>query len=379
MSCLTATGATPDPGQMQSFTTDRFGVGYLSQKATRTTSAMNTSLADLSRSVNAASSLEELARPLLAILHEATGLESTYLTSIDQDAGEQHVQFALNEGAMQIPEGLTVPWNDTLCKRALDEGKPVCSDVAQSWGDSEAAKALGIKTYASAPIRTSDGLLVGTLCAAGGKTVELGDWAQSMLNMFSKMVSQHIEREMLLEQLKVANSELTIHALTDPLTGLPNRRAILDELGRMLARCSRDGTPVLVGLVDLDDFKAINDTRGHQQGDRFLQQISQRLAAAVRATDMVGRIGGDEFVVLGPGPHEGIEANEAATILRRRLANATAGAYLLDDEELNYGGASVGVVALPAGIDSESALREADAAMYTDKRSRKAALGSPKD
>ena len=362
-------------GQVRSFTTDRFGVRSLSQDASQITSAMSPSLAELSRSISVASSLEELARPLLAMLHEATGLESTYLTSIDQVAGEQHVQFALNGGAMQIPEGLTVPWNDTLCKRAIDEGKPICSNVAQSWGDSAAAKALGIKTYASAPIRTSDGLLVGTLCAAGGRTVELGDWAQSMLNMFSKMVSQHIEREMLLQQLKAANSELTIHALTDSLTGLPNRRAVLDELGRMLARCARDGTPVLVGLIDLDDFKTINDTRGHQQGDRFLRQISQRLAAAVRATDMVGRIGGDEFAVLGPGPKGGIEANEAAMILRCRLANATAGVYLLGEEEINYGGASVGVVALPAGIDSESALREADAAMYADKRSRKAAVG----
>src|SRR5579862_1519455 len=129
--------------------------------------SMNASLADLSRSATAAESLEELARPLLEMLHAATGLESTYLTSVDLAAGEQHVQFALNAGSLTIPEGLTVPWNDTLCKRALDEGTLFCNDVAERWSDSEAATALGIKTYASAPVRTSDGLLVGTLCASG--------------------------------------------------------------------------------------------------------------------------------------------------------------------------------------------------------------------
>lgn len=332
---------------------------------------MNTSLADLSRSVTSASNLEELTRPLLEMLHLATGLESTYLTSIDPEAGEQLVQFALNRGSMKIPEGLTVPWSETLCKRALDEGKFFCNDVAERWGDSEAAKALGIKTYASCPVRTNGGRLVGTLCAAGGESVELGDWAQSTLNTFSKMVSQYIERELLLEQLQAANSQLMVYAMTDALTGLPNRRAIIDELGRMLARSARDGTPVLVGLVDLDDFKAINDTQGHHLGDQFLQGIGHRLGAAVRATDMVGRIGGDEFAVLGPGPHEGIDAEDAAKSLRVRLAKATAGRYLLGDVTLDYAGASVGVVVLHGGVDAETALRDADAAMYADKRSRK--------
>src|SRR5579862_4412685 len=97
--------------------------------------SMNASLAELSRSVTAANSLEELARPLLEMLHAATGLESTYLTSIDLAAGEQHIQFALNAGSMKVPEGLTVPWSDTLCKRALDEGTTFCSDVPGRWGD----------------------------------------------------------------------------------------------------------------------------------------------------------------------------------------------------------------------------------------------------
>lgn len=327
--------------------------------------------AELSFSVIAASTLEELARPLLRLLHLATGLESTYLTSIDLMASEQHVQFALNKGDMQIPEGLTVPWADTLCKRALDEGRAVCQDVADIWGDSDAARALGIKTYASAPIRTSDGVLVGTLCAASAGAAELSDWARGTLNMLAKIVAQHIERERLIEQLKAANDELKVQALTDALTGLPNRRAVIEVLERMLARYARDGTPVLVGMIDLDGFKSINDKLGHLAGDRFLKEIGHRLKAALRPTDVVGRIGGDEFAVIGLGTQSDADELELAKTLQDRLATATAGQYSLGDVELNYDGASVGVVVVSGGVDAEAALRGADAEMFLVKGRRK--------
>lgn len=335
---------------------------------------MNTPLADLSRSVSNAESLVELTRPLLEMLRVLTGLESTYLTSIDLEAGEQHVQFSLNSGAMQIPEGLTVPWSDTLCKRALEDGTPICSDVDHRWDDSGAAKALGIKTYASAPIRTRGGVLVGTLCGAASASVELSDVAQSTLAMFSKLISQHIERELLLQQLQAANSELIVHALTDPLTGLPNRRAILDELDRMFARCAREHTSMLVGIVDLDNFKAINDTHGHQVGDLFLKEMSRRLSAAVRATDMVGRLGGDEFAVLGPCAQDGLDPTAAAMVLHERLAQASTGRFQLGDLALDYNGASNGVIAVPGTVCAETALRQADAVMYKNKHRRKQGL-----
>jgi len=333
---------------------------------------MNASLAQLSQDVSTATSLEALTRPLLEMLHAATGLESTYLTSIDLDGGSQRIQFASNRGELDIPEGLSVPWSDTLCKRALDEGRGFCDDVAAAWADSEAAAALGIKTYASAAVRTSSGLLVGTLCAAGRERAGFDDRARSSLNLFAKLVAQHVEREMLVQQLQVANHRLLAFALSDPLTGLPNRRAILDELTRMIARAAREGSGLLVGVIDLDGFKKINDTHGHQAGDRFLQEFGRRLGSGVRATDMVGRLGGDEFVVIGPGPGAPADAHNAAQALRRRVATSTVGRYELGELAFDYAGASVGVVSLQPGLDAEEALRQADAAMYADKRSRKA-------
>ena len=102
-------------------------------------------LAELSTTLPAAKSVEQLTRPLLDMLGAVTGLESTYLTSIDLKADLQHVRYARNVGQLQIPEGLSVPWDDTLCKRALDEGRMCTSDVAQCWPDSDAARQLGIR------------------------------------------------------------------------------------------------------------------------------------------------------------------------------------------------------------------------------------------
>ncbi|MFN4116606.1 MAG: diguanylate cyclase, partial [Inhella sp.] len=83
---------------------------------------MDPILTQLSATLPAEQSIEQLARPLLVMLGESVGLESTYLTTVDLDAGLQQVRYARNTGELQIPEGLSVPWGDTLCKRALDEG-----------------------------------------------------------------------------------------------------------------------------------------------------------------------------------------------------------------------------------------------------------------
>lgn len=348
--------------------------------------SLDSILAELSTSLQAARSVEQLTRPLLDMLGAVTGLESTYLTSIDPDAELQHVRYARNAGALQIPEGLSLPWSDTLCKRALDEGRMATTDAGRCWPDAEAARHLGIQTYVSAPIRTDEGQLLGTLCGASASRQPVGPQAESILRLFSNVIASFLEREQLVAQLRDANAKLLAFALSDPLTGLPNRRALYEELDRLRGRALRDGGSVLVGVVDLDGFKGINDTYGHQQGDVFLQEIARRLAVAVRASDMVGRLGGDEFVLIGPGPalargdaapgHEAErgDAEEAARSLQDRAAAATAGRYPLGGSILPYEGASVGVVALdPRGLSAEEAVRQADARMYQVKRARKAA------
>ncbi|MEK1939838.1 MAG: GGDEF domain-containing protein, partial [Pseudomonas sp.] len=186
-----------------------------------------------------------------------------------------------------------------------------------------------------------------------------------------------LERETLVTRLQATNTELATLALTDALTGLYNRRAVMSEVKRLLALAKREGRYVVVGMVDLDGFKSINDTYGHQSGDTFLREVSSNLQICLRASDVLGRTGGDEFVVIAMGvqvePAELPTAmRNAALQLQERLTSATIGRYALDNGELRYAGASVGVVALmPDGVDAEEAIKLADREMYKVKQRRK--------
>ena len=332
---------------------------------------MDSLFAQLSASVSKARTLEDLTRPLLEMLEVVTGLESTYLTTIDLDLGLQHVVYARNSRELQIPEGLSVPWGDTLCKRALDEGRPYTDCVASQWGDSEAARLLGIQTYVSTPVRTDEGALYGTLCAASSQRRPLTAEAEQALRLFARLIEQHVERERLVEKLQRANAELRTQALTDPLTGLLNRRALLRELAQLSALAQRTGSWLLAGAVDLDGFKLINDTHGHDAGDEFLCSIAAQLQAALRGGDVLARMGGDEFVVIGLGPKLGEDGVAAAQLLQHRLAAATVGGHPAGATRVDYAGASVGVACLDPQVGVEQALRESDAAMYRVKLARR--------
>ncbi|MES2532348.1 MAG: sensor domain-containing diguanylate cyclase [Pseudomonadota bacterium] len=334
---------------------------------------MDQVLAQLSDTIASAATLEDLTRPMLEMLEAVTGCESTYLTSVDLDGGIQHVILARNArgDGLQIPEGLSVPWADTLCKRALDEGRPYTSNVAECWGDSAAARELGIRTYVSAPVRTDDGHLYGTLCAASVTEVPLRLDAQHVLQLFSRLIGQHVERERLVAQLRSANALLSASTRTDTLTELPNRRSLMEELQAMLARGARADESVLVAFIDLDGFKAINDMHGHECGDGFLRAMAKSLSTALRKGDLLARLGGDEFVVVGPGPALGEDATAAADALARRLGDCTIGDVTVGSILIPYAGASVGVVAVdPRRCGADQALRLADAAMYAVKRQR---------
>lgn len=333
--------------------------------------ARNTFVERLADSLVGASSLEELVRPLLELLEAVTGLESTYMTTIDEVAGLQHILYSRNTRKLQIPEGLAVAWGDTLCKRALEEGCMYTDDVAGCWGDSDAARALGIATYASTPIRASDGALRGTLCAASDQRKPRREDADRVLRMFSHLIGLHMEREQLVRDLREANILLKHNAMTDAVTGLPNRRALIEEVSRRLARRERDGSDLLIAFIDLDGFKQINDRHGHDAGDRFLKAIAHDLAGCHRADDFTARLGGDEFVVLASAH---ADENGAESALRARLETATTKSFDLGTCIIDYAGASIGVItARRDRHEAEDELVRADAAMYVVKRARKSA------
>ena len=333
---------------------------------------MESMLSDLNDVVGQARTLEQLTRPLLSMLQHLTQLESTYLTQIDLPHGQQHLLYTHNTGALQMPEGLSVPWEDTLCRRALEAGQTYTPDVPACWGDSTAAKALGLQTYVSTPVRLPQGQLYGTLCAASAQPCDLPPDALPLLQLFATLIGQQVERELLLRQLQQRNQELSTFAMTDALTGMPNRRALLEEMPRMWARAQRENRYVLLAFIDLDQFKPINDRHGHHIGDQLLCTISRQLLNALRDSDFAARIGGDEFVMLGTGAERSPGASPSTEELQVRLTLASQCDVALPHSLLHYPGASVGVVCIdPHATTPDESLEQADQAMYNIKATRR--------
>jgi diguanylate cyclase len=333
------------------------------------TSIPSSLLGALVATVAHAQTLEGLARPLLELLQIATGMESAYLARLDEPTGTLHVLYARNTHRLTIPEGLSMPWAGSLPKRALDEGRLYTDDVGSRWSDCEMARGLGVVTYLIAPIRGRGGELFGTLCAASDERKPRSDAAAHLLSLFAHLIGQQVERERLLAALQQANGSLAASTVTDALTQLPNRLALLEEMQRRLAS-HKEHEALIVALINLDDFKLINDRFGHGVGDQFLQTMAKRLRRMLRDDDMSARMGGDEFLVLAV--EQRTKAKDAAAALSRRLESATRGRFKLDSVLIDYEGASIGVIVAEPGCSSAHALlSKADAAMVAVKRSRK--------
>ena len=164
--------------------------------------------------------------------------------------------------------------------------------------------------------------------------------------------------------------ELRHMAQHDPLTHLPNRALFSDRLNQELERAKRDNGRFAVIFLDLDDFKPVNDNYGHGVGDQVLRQVAQRLQKTIRAADTVGRIGGDEFVVLvaGLGDHD------AVYTMTDKINQALQQVFVVDGHTVRVS-ASVGVAVYPEdGSDELTLTRCADTAMYRVKNANQAGI-----
>ncbi|MGP3594277.1 GGDEF domain-containing protein [Vagococcus sp. WN89Y] len=201
-----------------------------------------------------------------------------------------------------------------------------------------------------------------------------------MLRLFAGLIAQYIEKEHLVNQLREANAALITHSYTDALTGLPNRRAIFDNLSTLFSLARHLDIHVIIAFIDLDNFKVINDQLGHEAGDRFLIDVGRRLAQERGKDDIVGRLGGDEFLIASPGgllsqPH-GVNRIALQNTLNSRLC----GEYNLGACRIDYPGASVGVIEInPHIIDPDGALRYADEVIYQVKNSKEKKIFSRLD
>ena len=167
---------------------------------------------------------------------------------------------------------------------------------------------------------------------------------------------------------KQSEEEIQRMAYHDSLTGLPNRNLFSDRLGIALAQARRNQKTVGVAMLDLDKFKDVNDTLGHDAGDLLLKAATERLNAALRKGDTIARFGGDEFVLILPD----LKAIEDAIQVAQKIVDSFCKPFVIDTNQLTVT-TSIGIAVYPNdGIDEGILLKNADIAMYQAKQAGRA-------
>jgi diguanylate cyclase (GGDEF)-like protein/PAS domain S-box-containing protein len=165
-------------------------------------------------------------------------------------------------------------------------------------------------------------------------------------------------------ELRAQTAALSQQALHDSLTGLPNRRQLTQALADRVRQARRNAAPLSILIMDLDSFKEVNDSRGHQMGDLLLQAVARRLTRQLRDGDLVARLGGDEFAIL-PAPSA---APGSATTIAQKIVSALREPFSVEAAVIETG-VSIGIASFPEhGEDADTLMRHADAAMYAAKR-----------
>jgi diguanylate cyclase (GGDEF)-like protein len=242
-----------------------------------------------------------------------------------------------------------------LCQalRATDEGRRMhILLMADDHGEEQLTRAFEAGADGYAPSTISAKGLRTRLCAA-----------QRLVQLQTAWERDRAQLRQIAAELAVANRRLATAALTDSLTGLPNRRSAMDQLEQAWSAASRTGFPLAVMVVDIDHFKHINDNYGHAAGDKVLREAAATLRASARREDSVCRIGGEEFLVICPntGLKAAMQSAERlrATLGAKRIAVGQAESTIT---------ASVGVaVREPGTIDMDALVSAADQALYAAK------------
>ncbi|MBF0158650.1 MAG: diguanylate cyclase [Magnetococcales bacterium] len=248
-----------------------------------------------------------------------------------------------------------IPFGHCLCGRAAQSGQMVYSAHLDERHD---VTFNGIKPHGHycMPIHSRGKLLgVINLYIADGHRCDEEETA--FLQAIANTLAGMIERKGVEQQLE----HLAYH---DALTGLPNRKLLMSRLQRDVARAKREQLLLAVLFLDLDRFKAVNDTMGHEVGDRLLVEVSQRLQSCLREVDTVARLGGDEFTVILSVLHH----REDALKVAHKIIAALTEPFFIGDHTCNIG-TSVGISFFPQHADQpEDLIKKADVAMYAVKQ-----------
>ena len=314
---------------------------------------------------------EESFDRLTRLAAKLTGAPVTFVSLLDSCRDFYKSAFGLGE-PLNTTRQLS---GRTFCHYPLVSGEPlVLDDVTQLpvYGDVPTVQSLGVRAYAGIPLRTEDGEVLGSFCAVD---FEPRQWTERDVEVLTELaysamrelrlrkalqdaetLNQQLQAQV--QQVDALNRALSELATTDVLTGLSNRRAFDHHLKLELGIVDRRDTPLSLLVLDVDHFKRINDTHGHETGDKVLQAIAQVLAGCARAIDMIARVGGEEFAVILPNTDAG-GALEVAQRMRIAVAQAHCAGHQVT--------ISVGSATLQSHEDATSLFSRADAALYAAK------------
>jgi diguanylate cyclase (GGDEF)-like protein len=290
--------------------------------------------------------------------------------SVTQFDGNRQVFLRVHDDAYGRSDGDFVAWSDTFCQHMVAGVTPMIAPDAMAIAE-YAAAGVGmtppIGAYVGVPIRGADGGVFGSLCGLDPhrQPGTLLDHAP-LLELCATLLSQILLAEHVRLEATDREAELRWNAFHDHLTGLPNRAMFFDVVSRALAETERPRQFRTVMLIDLDDFKAVNDAFGHAAGDDLLTMVALRLRAALPPTATAARLSGDEFAVITDSADWAAAAERIGTTLGEPFPIAGTSVTIT---------ASVGATPINGDHSAESVdslLARADAAMYRAKRDGKA-------
>lgn len=297
-------------------------------------------------------------RATMQFLRQRLGFKLWMVTRTD---GNEWIVLFAEDNGYGVKAGQVYSWAEMLCSRMVEgQGPNIAPDVAQEPGYASAPihDKISVGAYVGVPLRRADGTLFGTLCAIDPEPQpeRIRD-ERDMVVLMGELLGGLLEAELAGTEAVRKAERSDVDSTRDELTGLYNRRGWDMLVAREEERCRRYGHPACVVSIDLDDLKFYNDTQGYASGDALLIRCSKALKDVTRGSDVVARMGGDEFAMLM------VECDyfDAQAMLLR--VQETLAGYDVR--------ASIGMAMRKSGIDLEESLAIADAEMYRAKRSRK--------
>jgi diguanylate cyclase (GGDEF)-like protein len=306
-----------------------------------------------------ATTVEDAGRILAASAAEAFRADRGALCLVDSAGTIRHVQTVGIDGDDELAALVGRPAAEWPVWKSVAEGKPAL--VGDGTGP------MGMRSYVAMPMLSGDRPVGMIMC---GDATDAREWTSRdrvLAEQLSVEGALIVDSAGMRQAAQAHVAQLSHQAFHDSLTGLPNRSYLLERAEQAVGRAAENGTRAALMLLDLNGFKEVNDTAGHQAGDLLLQQVAKRLLGAVRDDDVVSRLGGDEFAILLSRDPDA----DGATAVANRIVDRLREPFMIEGERVQIGG-SVGIALYPDDADDYDALmRGADAAMYDAKRDTK--------